>query len=343
MVDTPLKILIIRLSSIGDILLTSSLVRQVRTAYPESRIDFVVKDTFAELVKYNPHINKTWEVQTTPGQENFAGLKSALAEIGYDIILDLHNNLRSNYIRRGINVPNIQHIHKDKLIQSLLVYFGINRYEKILQIPERYLKVAQNIGVKDDGQGLELFLNDLIRTSARMKLAQSGIAPETPYICIAPGAAFFTKRWPKENFKALIKKIQSRDNFNIIILGGKADQTLGKYFTKDPNVFNLAGNLSLLESAFVLAGGKLLIANDTGLMHMAASVKSPVLAIFGSTVKEFGFFPYRANSIVIEKKDVKCRPCTHIGKDKCPKKHFDCMQGIRVDDVYTGVIQLLFN
>ncbi len=337
----PKKILIIRLSSIGDILLSTPFIRQVRRTYPKAQIDFIVKDIYEDLLKYNPHINELYSIQLREESKNLSELKGKLRIRSYNVVFDLHNNLRSNYLKRGINAGSICSIQKEKLKQSLLVWFKINLYGQETSIPSRYLAVASDFGVADDGKGLELYCEKDTIDSAEKKVISRGLEWNKPFICLAPGAGFFTKRWPEEKFENLVDLIQREKKIQMVVLGGEKDKEIGSFLKKQKSIIDLSGQLSLLETAHVISKGKMIVSNDSGLMHMATAVQTPVLAIFGSTVKELGFFPYRAESVVIENSELSCRPCSHIGRKKCPRGHFKCMEEITPEQVYAGLKQFL--
>jgi len=332
MVDTPDKILVIRLSSIGDILLSTPFIRQLRKKFKNSQIDFVVKDKFKDLLKNNPHIDNLHilRLDTANALKN---LKGKLQKISYDVIFDLHNNLRSNYLRH-IGPKRVLSINKNKFKQTMLVYLKKNYYNTIIPIPRRYLNVAKSYDVIDDNKGLELYWEEESVIAAENKIKEAGLKETSPYLCLAPGAGFFTKRWPIDNFLGLIQLVNKELNIPIVILGGDGDRETGKYLEQQNSVYNFTGKLPLLETASILEKGLALVSNDTGLMHMATAVKTPVLAIFGSTVREFGFFPFRSQSFVLENRDLSCRPCTHIGRNKCPKSHFKCMIDISTEQVF---------
>jgi len=330
----PGRILIIRLSSIGDILLSTPFIRQVRTTYPTAQIDYIVKDIYKDLLQHNPHINELYRVNLDNESKELPELKNTLKNRAYNVIFDLHNNLRSNYLRRYVSAGAVCSIQKGKIKQSLLVWFKINLYNKEISIPSRYLTVARDFGVIDDKNGLELYWEKDTINSAEKKAMAGGLQRDEPYICFAPGAGFFTKRWPKEKYKKLTDLIQQDSQVKIVILGGEQDQKIGLFLNDQISIINLSGQLTLLETAHVISKGKMIVSNDSGLMHMATAVRTPVLAIFGSTVKELGFFPYRAESVVIENSDLSCRPCSHIGRHKCPKGHFKCMEDITPEQVY---------
>jgi len=338
-IDSPGKILIIRLSSIGDILLSTPFIRQVRETFPDANIDFVVKDIYRDLLTFNPHINELYCLKLNEGRKELDALKVKLRKKAYNVIFDLHNNMRSNYLKHGIHSEKTSSIKKEKIKQSLLVHFKINLYKKETPIPNRYLSVAKDYGVADDGKGLELLWKKETLDSTEKKAISMGLELNHPYICLAPGAGFFTKQWPVEKFESLVKLIQQDKKFQIIVLGDDKDREIGFSSKNLKNIIDSSGKLSLLETAYIISKGKMIVSNDSGLMHMATAVNTPVLAIFGSTVKELGFFPYRAKSMVIENSDLSCRPCSHIGRNTCPKGHFKCMNEISPEQVYAGLRQ----
>jgi heptosyltransferase-2 len=335
-----MKILIIRLSSIGDILLSTAFIRQTRQAFPEAEINFIIKKRFSDLIRFNPHIDNIFEYddekQTRPSE--FVKL---FKSIEYDYIFDLHNNLRSIYIRNKINAKNRFYIRKDKFAQTALVQFKWHLYTKLKSIPERYSDVGLKAGIADDGKGLEIFWNKETDSSLDNHFTGANIDGTIPSIGLAPGAGFYTKRWPVDYFKQLIDLINSRGDFNIILLGGEQETELGNQLDNFPNVYNFIAKLNILESGAAISKLSCLISNDSGLMHMATCVNTPVLAIFGSSVKEFGFFPYRAKGLVLENKDLDCRPCSHIGKTSCPRDHFKCMNDIRPEMIYNALKEII--
>lgn len=333
-----MKILIIRFSSIGDILLTSPFIRQVRNKYPQAQIDYVVKSKFSELIRYNPHLNNIYEFGDPPADPLSILVKRINLE-KYSFIFDLHNNIRSNIVRHRIRANKKYHIRKNKFEQKLLIWFKKNRYGKITPIPERYLAVGKACGIEDDKKGLEFFWPKQTEQKVREKLNQAGLDLEKPIIGLVPGAGFFTKRWPLEYFAELSNRIYK--SYQIVVLGGKNETGLGEVLASNQKIHNFAGKLSLLETGIAISLMNLVISNDSGLMHMATAVNTPVVALFGSSVKELGFFPYRGKSLVLENQDLNCRPCSHIGREDCPQDHFKCMREISPGRVYDSVMEIL--
>jgi len=330
--DSP-KILIIRLSSIGDILLTTPFIRQVRKNFPNAQIDYIIKTEFMELIQDNPHIDNLIDYDINKGIDGLKNVKENVKREKYNIIFDLHNNFRSNYIKRGCRAEINKTIVKNKITQFLFVNFKLNRYKTIIPIPEKYLNVGKPAGVVDDDQGLEMYWNEKTEKKSYEILPQYKHISGTDYFSVAPGAGLFTKAWPIEYFDRLTENILFKYKKPIVVLGSDSEKNLGSILSKRENVIDLTGKLTLKQTSFVISKSMVLISNDSGLMHVATAVNIPVLAIFGSTTKELGFFPYRSKSIVVENKNLDCRPCSHIGRNKCPKKHFKCMIELSPDMV----------
>jgi heptosyltransferase-2 len=332
------KILIIRLSSIGDIVLATPLVRVLRKKFQDSQIDFIVKKEFSELLRYNPHITNLIELDTSKGFKELLRLKHQILKEKYDLIIDIHNNFRSVFLRTFSGAKVVK-INKRVFKRFLLIKFKINLYKNAIPVAERYIETVTRFSIKNDNQGLDIFVPAEIINVAKNKI---NFSSENFYIAIAPSAKHETKRWPAERFAQLADKLIEKFNAKIILLGGIEDREICARVksTMHGEPINLCGETTLLESAGVLSLCKLLVTNDSGLMHIGSAVKTKVVAIFGSTVKEFGFFPYGTKSIVVEK-PISCRPCSHIGRSKCPKGHFNCMLSIQVDDVFKACEKII--
>jgi len=310
------KILVIRFSSLGDVLLTTPVVRALKAKCPDAELHFVVKKEFSDVYAYNPRISKLIFFD----KANEAKIKSEIDKEKYDLIIDLQNNWRSRKLTRGI-ASNILMFVKPTFAKLLLVYLKINFLKEKKSIVQRYAEAA---GVEIDQFGLELCLPAEITTK---------LESDKKYIGIAPGAKHFTKRWPKEYFIELGNELTKR-GFQIVLFGGKSDQELCFEISKHiPGSINLQNDNNLFQTGADMKLCKLIVTNDSGLMHTAASVGVPVAAIFGSTVKEFGFAPYGVQNLILENNSLFCRPCSHIGKSNCPKKHFKCMKDVTPHNV----------
>ena len=332
----PEKILLIRLSSIGDIVLTTPLIRRLRALFPHAQIDFVVKEAFAELVRHHPALNT---VYTLPARADFASLRAMrekLQQKNYSAVLDLHKNFRSLYLARGLGQGYKKRLQKYGFRRFLLVKTGWNLYKEIVPVYRRYLDVAAGLGIDDDGQGTELFWPD----EAEAGLPQFAVEflNAGDFVALAPGAGFATKRWPVQRFAEVARAVIASGK-RCCILGSHAEQELAAEIVRaEPGCSDFTGKLSLLQSAVILSKAKRLVTNDSGLMHIAEAVGTPVVALFGSTVRELGFAPILEQSAIIENNSIDCRPCSHVGRDTCPKGHFLCMNSLDVRQVL-GALQ----
>jgi lipopolysaccharide heptosyltransferase II len=308
------RILIIRLSSLGDVLLTTPLIRTIKKKNPTIKIDFVVRDKFFEAVQNNPNLNEIYKYVNSKSEKE--SLFNSLSSKKYDLVIDLQNNLRSKEILRQVH-SKILHYSKSNFKKFLLVHFKINLLEDAPQIPVRYAEAA---GIDNlDNEGLDFYTENLSSTFLKKDIK---------YIGLCPGAKHFTKRWPKEYFIDLGKKLESA-GYTIVLFGGAEEiQICNEIASALSNSINLS-NTNLLQVGADMKMCKAIYTNDSGLMHLASAVGVPVIAFFGSTVKEFGFYPYKTKSIILENTNISCRPCTHIGRKSCPKIHFKCMKEIK--------------
>jgi lipopolysaccharide heptosyltransferase II len=327
------KVLVIRLSSIGDIILTSPFLRVFKARYPETELHFVVRKEYADLVRWNPNIDKLITVDVAHGRKALETLNLALGAEGYDAVFDLHHHLRTRIIRNGV-CRNIHHVDKRALRRLLLVSTHLNMYGDLVPVPERYIETASRYGIAPDGLGPELFFPDDIRESALALVHGRGPHASAPLIGICPGSRHFTKRWPLAKFERLASLLLER-GFSVAVFGSAEDADAGDalHALEPVRVISLCGKATLMQTAALLAECEAVVANDSGLMHMATAVRRPVAAVFGSTVKEFGFYPYNSRASVIEVAGLSCRPCTFIGRRSCPKGHFRCMEEITAEEV----------
>jgi len=325
------KILILRFSSIGDIVLTTPVIRALKQQVPGAQVHYCTKPNFKAIVATNPYLDK---VHYLP--HNLKDLISELRAEKFDYIVDLHNNLRTRLIRSKLGVP-AQGFSKLNIKKWLLVNLKINQLPNI-HIVDRYLAAAAKLGVKNDGQGLDYF----IPPADEVDLATLPNTHQQSYVAFAIGAQHATKRLPLARMIELCAKI----NQPIILLGGKEDAATGEqiqqYFD-NPNrttnneqrttIYNACGKYNLNQSASLVRQAEVVFSHDTGLMHIAAAFGKKIISIWGNTVPEFGMYPYQTEFKVLEHKNLKCRPCSKIGYPQCPQGHFKCMQEIQFEDL----------
>jgi len=326
----------------GDILLTSPLLRVLKKSFPEAKIDFIVKSQYADLVRTNPHVDSVYALDTAEKDAGLKKMRRQLRAVGYDLVVDAHDNFRSHTLRRLPGAQVVQ-LKKYKVARFFLVKFGWNLYREIVPVYRRYIDAVAPFGVEDDGHGLEFFLDQTVQADVHEKLRQIGFAQKKLTLAMAPGASFATKRWPLERFRIMAQHVKEHFDIQFLLLGDKNDAALTSDLKNalGDSAFNCAGQFNLMESACALNCADILLTNDTGLMHLGTALKKPVVAIFGSTVRELGFYPVGENSFVIENKNLTCRPCSHVGKKACPKKHFKCMMDTSEDQVLSVLLPLL--
>jgi lipopolysaccharide heptosyltransferase II len=348
--DTLNKTLIIRFSSVGDIVLSSLLVRAFRSRYPNSQLDFVVKEEFADVVRFNPHLSNVITLLRESSFADLRKLRSRIHNTNYDLIIDIHGSLRSRYLCFGAR--RVVRINKRKLARFLLVKFKKNLYDNFSGAPSvalRYLEPVREFGVEDDGRGLEFFFSNDVKSRVEGTVRGSGFEVRQQFIGVCPSAKHTTKMWLKERFAEAASALSKKHNQPIVLFGSGDDEVkrckeieeMIHDLNPEPKTLNLSGKLSLAETAAMMDNCSIIITNDTGLMHVAAARKRNVVAIFGSTVKELGFYPFGTNSTVVENKNLDCRPCTYIGLAECPKGHFKCMSDISTEQVIASANTLL--
>ncbi len=341
--------LIIRLSSVGDIILTSPLIRTLRARFPHCRIDFLVKEEYADLIRHNPHLTQTLLFPSGGTLADLRRLRNRIRTSRYDLIVDVHDSLRSRFVSTG-PAPVVRY-RKRKFARLVLVSTKRDIYSWFGGAPSvvrRYLEPLKPYGVEDDGLGLEVFVPDSVRKSADRLLQQEGLDLQRTTLGVCPSARHGNKMWLPERFADAAGSIARSSGQAVTLFGdGKERErcsaiadAIGRN-APDVRVFNLAGKLSLLQTAAAMDTCSLVLTNDTGLMHLALSRKRNVVAVFGPTVRQFGFYPESPQARVVETSGLSCRPCTTIGGPTCPRGHFRCMRDIAVDRVTEAADELL--
>ena len=329
-----LRILCVRFSSIGDILLTTPLVRALHRRHPEAELYFVTKRALAPLVVENPHLTNVFALGPDEPLGDFA---QRLRALGPTHGLDLHGSLRSAALR-WLVPARWSGYSKRKFARTTLIATKINLYGKHVPVPERYFEAASAAGldVEPDGGPPEFFLAPAARAHMTHWLAEIGL-DKKPFAALVPGAAHATKRWPMAHWRALAERLQQL-GFGIVVVGGPQDRALADEL--GPSVANAAGEFSLQETGACLARATVAITGDTGVMHMATGVGTRVVALFGPTVEPFGFYPYTKRAVVLEQ-DLACRPCSSMGTERCPLGHHRCLGDVLPDQVAAAVQQLV--
>lgn len=293
------------------------MIRCIKEQKPEVEIHYLTKKSFKGVLENNPHITKIHCIE-----KNVTEVISDLKKENFDLVIDLHNNLRSSQVKINLGKPSST-FKKLNFKKWILVNFKINKMPA-LHIVDRYMQTIEQIGIKNDKKGLDYFIPE----KEEIKISSLPLSHQNGYIGFVIGAKHFTKQLPLEKIISICKKM----NQPIILLGGKEDLTRANEIEKvvGVTIYNACGKYNLNQSASLIRQAKKIITHDTGLMHIAAAFKKEVISVWGSTVPAFGFTPYLPDprSKMIEVKDLSCRPCSKIGYDKCPKVHFKCMMEI---------------
>ncbi|HEX3023655.1 MAG TPA: glycosyltransferase family 9 protein [Chitinophagaceae bacterium] len=328
-----MKFLIIRFSSIGDIVLTTPVIRCLKEQVKDATVHFLTKKNYCGLIETNPYVDKVIVLN-----ESWELMIHLLQNEDYDCIIDLHHNLRTWKVKHALHGVKSFSFNKLNIQKWLLTALKINRLPAI-HIVDRYLEAVKSFGVVNDGKGLDYFIpqKDCIKEN------DIPLSHSFGYIGIVIGAALNTKKLPVYKLKELCSKI----NFPIILLGGKEDKIMGDEIaaTDEIKIYNSCGKFNLNESADLVRKANLIITHDTGLMHIAAAFKKKIISVWGNTVPEFGMDAYYGNDQVSGYKfqvtGLSCRPCSKIGYQKCPKKHFKCMLLQDVEMMASKTIELV--
>jgi len=326
------KFLIVRFSSIGDIVLTSPVIRCLKEQVKGAEVHYLTRQTFRTVIEHDPHIDKLW---TTDG--SLDDVIDELEAENFDFIIDLHHNLRTFRLKRLLGAKSFS-FRKLNLQKWLLVNFHINRMPAV-HIVDRYMDTLKSFGVRNDGNGLHFY-------TAPSDADIMHRLPETHrngYIAVAIGAQHSTKMMPSEKIGRILKALK----IPAVLLGGRKDGLRAKQvqMAVGDGVWDTCGVTTLGESSELIRNARVVLTHDTGLMHIAAAFRRPVVSVWGNTVPDFGMAPYMPGDEsllrIIGVDDLKCRPCSKIGFDKCPKGHFQCMRGIDDATVVNAVKELL--
>ncbi len=315
------KVLIIRFSSIGDIVLTSPVVRCVKKQLAGAEVHFLTKATFAGLVRNNKYIDKVITFE-----KDLNSVIDQLKAENYDFIVDLHHNIRSLRVKTALG-KKAASFNKLNFEKWLLVNLKINCLPNT-HIVNRYMETVKPLNVIYDGAGLDFFIpdTDIIELNSLPEKWSKG------YVAFVIGAKHATKKMPDEKIIEIINLLK----LPVVLLGGKEDQKSAANISKSAPeyVFDACGKYNLSQSASFVEQSKFVITHDTGLMHIAAAKGKKIISVWGNTVPEFGMYPFFADgsgeSSIIQNNNLSCRPCSKIGFDECPKKHFKCMNDLDI-------------
>ncbi len=311
------KFLILRFSSIGDVVLTTPVVRCLKQQIKDAEVHYFTKKAFSPVIKHNPYIDRKFFIE-----DSLSSIIRLLKKEDYDYLIDLHNNLRTFIVKTLLGGKSFS-FDKINFEKWMVVNFKVNPLPQV-HIVDRYMDTLKSFGVMNDDKGLDYF----ITIDDEKVLQQLPDSHKAGYIGFAIGAKHATKRLPTEKIISICKKTAQP----IVLLGGEEDADRADTIAKaiGSNIYSACGKYALNESAALVKHATKIITHDTGLMHIAAAFKKEIISVWGNTIPAFGMSPYLsdANSKIVEVKNLSCRPCSKLGFDKCPKGHFKCMKEI---------------
>jgi ADP-heptose:LPS heptosyltransferase len=307
------KVLVIRFSSIGDIVLITPVLRCLKQQLPAAEVHFCTKQVHQSILKSNPYVDRFHLLE-----DNIFDLIHCLRAENFDYIIDLHNNVRSTVLKAALQVRSFT-VNKLNWRKWFYVRFKADVMPD-QHIVDRYLATISTLGIKDDGEGLDYF----IASADRVDRNHLPDVHQLGYVAYAIGGQYATKRLPVSRMIELCQKIGSP----VVLLGAAEDKERGEQVRKalgEGLIYNACGLYNLSQSASLLEQAIVVFSHDTGLMHIAAALQKEVYSIWGSTTPQFGMYPYKTRYTVLEKKGLGCRPCSKIGFNQCPAGHFRCM------------------
>jgi ADP-heptose:LPS heptosyltransferase len=325
------KILVIRFSSIGDIVLTSPIFRCLKTQLDNVEVHALTKKQYASLYASNPNIANVHEW----GEDN-ASVLAILKQENFDYVIDLHRNIRTQKIKAALKKKSYS-FPKLNVQKWLYVNFKYNKMPDV-HIVDRYFEAVKELHVKNDGKGLDFYMNN------DLEVDKANLIKGEDYVCFAIGAQFATKKLPARKLAEIISNI----DLPVVLIGGKEDAKEGQEICNllpTKTIYNTCGTFNIEGSASIVKQAKVLVTHDTGMMHIAAAYKTPIVSIWGNTVPEFGMYPYRPQQkdtyTIQQVKGLSCRPCSKIGFQQCPKKHFRCMRDQNILEIIDAIDHFL--
>ena len=323
-----MRILIIRFSSIGDIVLTSPIIRCVKNQIPNAEIHYLTKETYSNLITHNTHITKLHALN----DHNFNILVEDLKKENFDLVIDLHKNFRTFKIKRAINTKWFS-FNKLNFKKWLFVHFKIDLLPDV-HIIDRYFDGLKSLNIKNDNQGVEYHLPHKLAIDLKQYHIQ-----KKQYLVLSLGATYHTKQIPNNVLLMLLKRLN--DSHVVLIGAGNKDTEKADFIMNNSNhknIINLCNKLTINESAYIIKHSKTIITGDTGMMHIASCFDIDIITLWGNTHPKLGMHAYVSkekvqNHVV----NLACHPCSKLGSDKCPRGHFNCMNMQDTEKIVLGI------
>ncbi len=325
------------MSAIGDVILTLPVVEALGERFPEAEIDYLVKSEYAEILAGHPRLNDLIVFDKSKGFAEYRQLVKRARKRRYDLIVDLHSNPRSMYLRL-FAAPAMSRVYRKRVAERLLLkWFRWDLLHDAPPVADRYFTALEDFGIVRDGRRPRIFIPAEDKEKADKTLAAAGVPEGADILALAPGASYNTKKWPASHFARAALELCPPSR-TVVLLGGPGDRretdevktTLAESGTR---AADLSGRMTLMGSAAVISRSSLLLTNDSGLMHVADALDKPLVAVFGPTSRELGFFPLGPGSRVAQVEGLECRPCSLHGDARCPLGHHRCMKELGPESV----------
>jgi heptosyltransferase-2 len=337
----PKRILIIQTAFIGDVILCTPLVKNLRGIFPHSHLSFLLIPETKNCLENNPHLNEilVYDKRKKWGLKQFLRILGEVRRRDFDLAVIPHRSLRSALLAYLAGIK--QRIGFNRSAGSALLTHKIAYLNNIHEV-DRNLSLLSDLSTNLKDISPELFPSPEDYNYVCRLLDESGIRENDKLACIAPGSIWSTKRWLPERFAEVAQLLMEKGGVKVVFLGSEDErelcQNISDLMKEKPPV--IAGKTNILQSAAIISMSKVVLSNDSAPVHMASAMKKPVVAMFGSTVQDFGFAPYGVDHLIIQK-EMDCRPCGIHGKKRCPQKHFRCMREITTEEVFCAVSSFL--
>lgn len=312
----PKKILVIRFSSMGDIIYTTPVVRCLKKQIPDCEVHFLTKDQFKYIYQQNSYLTKLHILKPN--------LKDTIQDIKaekFDMIIDLHNNLRTSIIKVATQIPSSTY-KKDRIRKWIALKFKWSNLYSKDHLVDRYLETVKFLGVKNDNQPIDYDIAKAYHLEEFLPVTHQG-----KFIAFVIGATHFTKRMPNEKIIEICKNTK----LPVVLMGGNDVKSNADEITAatGKHVYSTCGLTNLDQSVFIVSKAHKVIGFDTGLTHIAEAFNMPIASIWGGTTPDLlGVFPYQVKDSLVVGIALPCRPCSKFGLEQCPQGHFKCMKNI---------------
>jgi heptosyltransferase-2 len=343
------NILIIQTAFLGDVILVTPLVKAVKKVFPDCFLSFLLIPQAKEVLAHNPYVDEVI-VYDKKGDEkgisSFFALVKKIKDKNFDLSIIPHRSLRSVFLAYFSKIPNRIGFDRSSgsflLTQKIRYVSNLHEIERDLSLLSESIHSGKELNFDLSEKLPKLFPSKEDFYFAEKFLENEKISEKDKIVGIAPGSVWATKRWLPERFAEVADLLMEKENIKAVLLGGKEDgslcQKIADLMKKKPSI--AAGKTNILQSSALISKCELLLSNDSAPVHLGVAMRRPVIAIFGSTIPEFGFGPYGENNVILQK-ELYCRPCGIHGKRKCPEKHFKCMKEITTEEVLEAILSKL--